>query len=97
AVVARQAELLADEKSLLDDLADQIDPCDVVALREQPIGLQRRVIYRWLRGSTPTDAASVARVLEVVHGRVRATQVVGGGIVRRSQGRLTIEPATSTA
>ncbi len=91
ALISRQSTMFASEKAYLDELADKLDPCDVQTLRVQPPALQQRSIYRWLRTSSPTDAASVDRVLAVVRGETKATQVVGGRIVRRSKGRLIME------
>jgi tRNA(Ile)-lysidine synthase len=91
ALIGRQSSMLASEKAYLDELAAKLDPCDVRSLRSQPLALQRRSIYRWLRTAAPADAASVDRVLAVVRGETKATQVVGGRIVRRSKGRLIME------
>ena len=41
----------------------------------------------------PPDAATIERVLEVVAGRVRATEVGGGWRVARTAGRLRLERA----
>jgi tRNA(Ile)-lysidine synthase len=96
-VVARQAELLADDAALLDALSEVIDPTDVKALRAAPVPLARRAVRSWLRcGSDsehhPPDAATVERVLAVARGEAAATDVGGGRRVTRSRGRLTIAP-----
>ncbi len=97
AVVARQAELLADDAALLEALSEAVDPTDAKVLRAAPLPLARRAIRAWLRcGSDsehhPPDAATVERVLDVAHGRAGATDVGGGRRVVRSRGRLTITP-----
>lgn len=94
-VVSRQAELLADDDALLDELSAAIDPSDATMLRAAPVALARRAVRRWLRcGSDdehhPPDAATVERVLAVARGDAAATDVGGGRRVVRSRGRLTI-------
>lgn len=96
AVLARQADLLAEASDLLVELAATVDPTDTVALREAPPALARLAVRSWLRATGdghPPDAATVARVLEVAAGRARATDVGGGWRVARSAGRLRLEPA----
>lgn len=92
-VIARQAELLADDADLLDELADAIDPTDAKALAAAPRPLARRAIRRWLRSGDehhPPDAATVERVLGVARGERRATDVGGGRRLVRSAGRLRL-------
>lgn len=96
AVIARQAELLADDDDLLLALSDSLDPTDAKALRAAAAPLARRAIRTWLRvGSDaeqhPPDAATVERVLAVARGDASATDVGGGRRVVRSHGRLTIQ------
>jgi tRNA(Ile)-lysidine synthase len=96
-VIARQAELLAEDDALLDVLSESVDPTDAAALRAAPLALARRAVRRWLRcGSDdehhPPDAATVERVLAVARGDSAATDVGGGRRVVRSHGRLTIAP-----
>ncbi len=94
-VLARQAELLRDEGTFLDSLAAEIDPTDVVALREAPVVLARRAIRRWLRTDHPPSSADVERVLRVVDGAHVATEV-GGRRIARSGGRLVVEATSAT-
>ncbi|MEM9608504.1 MAG: tRNA lysidine(34) synthetase TilS [Actinomycetota bacterium] len=89
-LLARQAELLRAEADHLDELAAEVDPTDVAAVRSLPLPVARRALRRWLRTGPPPSSADVARVLDVVHGRCRATEV-GGRRVTRSDGRLRIE------
>ncbi len=66
ALLARQADLLADDAALLDELAATLDPSDARALQTAPPPLARRAIRQWLAptlGGYPPDAATVARVL----------------------------------
>ena len=72
------------------------DPTDVAALRAAPEPLATVALRRWLRACSPhghpPDAAALERVLEVVRGAVRATEIGGGWRVGRRAGRLVLEP-----
>ena len=96
-VLARQAGLLAEEAALLDHLASEIDPRDARALATAPAALARRAVRAWLRScgdpeAHPPSAAEVARVLAVARGEAVGTELSGGRRVRRSAGRLRVEP-----
>jgi tRNA(Ile)-lysidine synthase len=100
-VLARQADLLAEESALLDALADEIDPTDIAAMRAAPIALERRALRRFVREQTGTpyapDADAIARLVEVVAGVRLAAQVPGGARIARSRGRLVFDPPTDLA
>lgn len=72
------------------------DPTDVAALRAAPVVLATTALRRWLRQCSsdgyPPDAAALERVLSVVDGATRATEVGGGWRVARRSGRLLLEP-----
>ena len=93
-VLVRQAEIMAAEADLLDELAAAIDPTDAKALAAANPVLARRAVRRWLRHEAgdpefhPPSAAEVARVLAVAAGHVVACELTGGRRVRRSAGRL---------
>jgi tRNA(Ile)-lysidine synthase len=92
-ILSRQAELLADESALLDELAGAIDPTDARAVAAARPALARRAIRIWLRDPAdperhPPSSAEVERVLLVAQGAVVACQLRGGREVRRSEGRL---------
>ncbi len=94
-LLARQAELLADDADLLAALAADVDASDAAALRAAPRALARRAVRTWLRAESdaerhPPDAATVERVLAVARGESRATDVGGGRRVERSAGRLRL-------
>jgi tRNA(Ile)-lysidine synthase len=80
----------------LDGEAARLDVVDVRALAGAPPALARRAIRRWLRSTSsechPPDADAVDRVLGVVRGEARATEVSGGWRVARRQGVLRLEP-----
>ena len=96
-ILARQAEILGEETDLLDRLAVALDPTDSRALQAAEPALARRALRAWLWRGTgadhPVDAATVDRVLEVVHHRARAADVRGGWRVVRSEGRLALDRA----
>jgi tRNA(Ile)-lysidine synthase len=101
-VLARQADLLAGDACLLDELASTIDATDAKALSQAPPPLARRAVRRWLRSaeafgdaeSHPPSSAEVARVLAVAHGAFTACELEGGRRVVRSRGRLRIAAAS---
>jgi tRNA(Ile)-lysidine synthase len=93
-LLTRQAGLLRDEATLLDELAAPIDPTDARALAAAPAALARRAVRRWLwDGEHPPDAASVERVLAVARLEAEGCEVAGGRRVRRTGGRLRLEGA----
>lgn len=91
ALLARQADLLREEATLLDDLAASLDPTDARALAAAPAPLARRAVRSWLRDGRPPASAAVERVLAVARGEARATDVGGGRRVARTGGRLRLE------
>jgi tRNA(Ile)-lysidine synthase len=94
-VLARQADCLAGDADLLDAVASLIDPQSAPALAAAPPAAGRRSVRAWLtgKGSYPPPLDAVDRVLEVARQERRATEVPGGLRVRRSQGRLSVDPA----
>lgn len=95
-LLAAQAPLFGEQAAFLSELASTLDATDCRALREAPPVLVQVRIREWLRRETqmehPVDAASVQRVLDVVHGLHKGTEVVGGWRVTRSSGRLFLSP-----
>jgi tRNA(Ile)-lysidine synthase len=98
-ILARQADLLAAEADLLDELAAPLDPTDARQLDAVPPPLARRALRRWLRSAAaspelhPPSAAEIDRVLEVVGRRARGCELVGGRFLRRRSGRLYLASA----
>ena len=93
-LLARLAQLVADDDGHLDELAASLDPTDAAALAAAPRPLARRAVRRWLlddRPPYPPDAATVERVLRVAAGDIRATETGGGRAVRRGAGRLRLD------
>jgi tRNA(Ile)-lysidine synthase len=94
-VLSRQARLLADESTLLDELARELDVTDADLLASAPVALARRAVRAWLvdigSDGYPPDAAAVERVLEVARRSVIACEVSGGVRIKRTRGRLVAE------
>ncbi len=93
-LLARHATLAGEATGLLADLVVDVDPTDVRSVVDLPDDLVRLAVRQWLTGvvsGPPPDQASVDRVLDVVRGRVVATEVAGGHRVRRSAGFLLFE------
>jgi tRNA(Ile)-lysidine synthase len=97
-LLARQAGVLRAEVTLLDTLAAQAlpDPADARAVARADRALARRALRQWLReaGGTghPPSLAEVDRTLAVAAGEAVGTELAGGRRVRRSGGRLRVEP-----
>lgn len=87
-VLLRQADLLADDDDLLDQLSSELDPTDARALADAPAPLARRAIRRWLTTDHPPDAATVERVLAVARGDAIACEIPGGNRIHRKNQRL---------
>jgi tRNA(Ile)-lysidine synthase len=87
-VLERQAALLRDEASLLDVLAEALDPTDARSVADAPVALARRALRRWLADPYPPDAAAIERVLAVARGDATACDVGSGRRVERTSQRL---------
>ena len=100
-LLARQAAVLRDEVALMESLAlDALpDAADARAVARAPRPLARRALRRWLRAETggehPPSLAEVERTLAVAAGDAIGTEVAGGRRVRRTAGRLRVEPRAS--
>ncbi len=95
-VLARQADLLRAVGDHLRDEGASLDVADVAGLSAAPEVVARVALREWLRSVDdehhPPDGATVDRVLDVVSGRARATDVGQGWRVARTAGRLRLEP-----
>ncbi len=90
ALLAREADLIADDERFLADLAAAIDVHDARALACAPLALARRAVRRWLSDPYPPDSATVERVLEVARGAHPGCDVGRGRRVIRSHQRLEL-------
>ena len=90
ALIAREAELLADDEEFLDTLALAVDVHDALGLAATPLPLARRAVRHWLADPYPPDSATVERVLEVARGLHPSCDVGRGRRVVRSRQRLEL-------
>jgi hypoxanthine phosphoribosyltransferase len=97
-LLARQAGVLRDEVTFLEALAAKVvpDPADARAVAGAERPLARRALRSWLResgaGEHPPSLAEVDRTLAVAAGTAVGTEIAGGLRVRRTGGRLRVEP-----
>ncbi len=94
-LLARTAVVAADAADHIDLEAAALDPTDVRVLAAAPPVLARAALRRWLRRCSaeghPPDRAALDRVLDVVDGTARATDLSDGWRVRRTAGRLVLD------
>ena len=106
-VLARQAKLMYDERTWLDELASgdgslSLEEADCRTVRTWPVARQRRWIREQLRGADmgdgthPPSADEVERALAVIAGSVVATELAGGRRLSRRDQHLTLEKPTTT-
>jgi tRNA(Ile)-lysidine synthase len=91
--LARYAELSGDLVDALDAVVAGVDAADVHALGALPDALAAWAVRGWLghqTGEPPIDRAGLERVMAIVRGEVRATQIEGGWRVERHAQRLRI-------
>ena len=97
-LLTRLADLAAEQADALALCAAVIDPTDAAALSAAPRAVAVAALRRWWSDTTgaeyPPDAAATDRVLEVAAGRSRACDVSDGWSVRRTAGRLRLDPPT---
>ncbi|MGC2486774.1 MAG: tRNA lysidine(34) synthetase TilS [Acidimicrobiales bacterium] len=106
-LLARQAEVLFDDRTWLsdllhDDLARHIEDVDCRELRDWP----RARLRRWLRAklalrddlgeSHPPSSAEIERALRVIDGEVVAVELEGGRRLSRRAQRLALEGDSTT-
>lgn len=90
-ILARTAELLADDDALLDRQSGTIDPTDAKAVAAADPVLARRALRSWLADDGyPPDAGAIERVLAVARGETAACELPGGRRIERSRQRFRI-------
>ena len=88
------AQRIRADAQLLDDLASELDPSDVEALRHAPGPLRRRALERLLRenGFPEPSASHLEQAESVVFSANPSARVTLSGVtLRRSYGRLCVE------
>ncbi len=70
------------------------DPSCVEQMRNAPQVVAKQAMHKWLKenvkGNKMIDAATVERAMDVVSGKVKATQIPGGYTLRRTKGQLRL-------
>ncbi len=94
-LLARHAEVTADDVALLEQLSTDINPTARWGLRDVAPALARRAVRRWLvaggvGAGRSVDSATLDRVLAVADGTSVACDVGGGWLVRRTDGQLRL-------
>ena len=93
----RHADLVADALIVIQDAAAALDATDTAELRAAPRAVASEALRQWLMEQTgnhsAVDAGSISRVMDVVYGTARATEVEGGVRVARTAGRLRVPRA----
>ena len=94
-LLARHAEVTADDAALLEHLSADVDPTARWGLRDVAPALARRAVRRWLASEgvgagRSVDAATLDRVLAVADGTRVSCDVTGGWRVQRTGGQLRL-------
>ena len=95
-LLARHAEVVADDVALLDELSASVDPGARWGLTNVPFPLARRALRRWLANGgvaegRMVDTATLDRVMAVATGGVSSCDVIEGWRVARTEGLLRLE------
>tara|TARA_B100000953_G_scaffold175809_1_gene144763 strand:+ start:2255 stop:3151 length:897 start_codon:yes stop_codon:yes gene_type:complete len=89
-LLARHANLAGEASGILADLIKDLDITDVRSVADVPDPVVRFAIQDWLTDKLglPADSSSVNRVLQIVRGEIKGTEIPGGFRVDRSQGKV---------
>ncbi len=95
-LLARTAELAADQRVALAVLLSGIDPTDCAGLAGMGDEVVVEVLRAWwtreTAGLPPPGRRTLARMLGVVRHEARSCEVAGGWVLARSANRLRLEP-----
>ncbi len=89
-MLARHANLAGEASGILGDLVKNLDITDVRSVDDTPDPVVKFAIQEWLTDKIgfPADSSSVNRVLRIVRGEIKGTEIHGGFRVDRSQGKV---------
>lgn len=97
-IIARQADHLRDVSEWLDGLAGAVDATRVSELLASPPPVAHVALRRFIQQQTGADhpprADTLARSLDVLHGRIRSTELGRGWTLHRRHGVLRVEPGS---
>ncbi len=89
-LLTRHANLAGEASGILANLVKDLDITDVRSVADFPDPVVRFAIQGWLTDKLglPADSSSVNRVLQIVRGEIKGTEIPGGFRVDRSQGKV---------
>ena len=89
-MLARHANLAGEASGILGDLVKNLDITDVRSVDDSPDPVVKFAIQEWLTDKIglPADSSSINRVLQIVRGEIKGTEIHGGFRVDRSQGKV---------
>ncbi|MEC7909481.1 MAG: tRNA lysidine(34) synthetase TilS [Actinomycetota bacterium] len=89
-LLTRHANLAGEASGILANLIKDLDITDVRSVADFPDPVVRFAIQGWLTDKLglPADSSSVNRVLQIVRGEIKGTEIPGGFRVDRSQGKV---------
>ena len=89
-LLTRHANLAGEASGILANLIKDFDITDVRSVADVPDPVVRFAIQDWLTDKLglPADSSSVNRVLQIVRGEIKGTEIPGGFRVERSQGKV---------
>ena len=89
-MLARHANLAGEASGILGDLVKNLDITDVRSVDDTPDPVVKFAIQEWLTDKIglPADSSSINRVLQIVRGEIKGTEIHGGFRVDRSQGKV---------
>ena len=89
-MLARHANLASEASGILGDLVKNLDITDVRSVDDTPDPVVKFAIQEWLTDKIglPADSSSINRVLQIVRGEIKGTEIHGGFRVDRSQGKV---------
>ena len=89
-LLTRHANLAGEASGILANLIKDFDITDVRSVADVPDPVVRFAIQDWLTDNLglPADSSSVNRVLQIVRGEIKGTEIPGGFRVDRSQGKV---------
>ena len=89
-MLARHANLAGEASGILGDMVKNLDITDVRSVDDTPDPVVKFAIQEWLTDKIglPADSSSINRVLQIVRGEIKGTEIHGGFRVDRSQGKV---------
>lgn len=98
-LIARLAEQAAEQRTLVEHLAEELDPTDAVAMAGAPRPVAVAALSTWWMNQTgaphPPDRSAMDRMLDVAAGHSIGCDTQLGWSLRRTAGRLRLEAPSS--